>query len=104
MIDYANYQEYLRLPEFREVCGIVRERSGGVCEWCGVNKATEPHHVVYCKWGEIDHPFNLLDVCHDCHCYLHTCDLCGLVTLKASDIKSGARVCKECRGHRRNHG
>ena len=95
---YATYSEYLRLPAFRDVCNRVRQRSGGVCEWCGLSPAVEPHHVVYCRWGEVDDEFNLLDVCHECHCDLHRCESCGQVTLKATEVKTGARNCKACRG------
>lgn len=96
-MSYSSYAEYLRLPEFREVCRRARRRSMGVCEWCGVRRATEPHHVAYCRWGEIDHEFNLLDVCHECHCDLHRCVRCHQVRLKAREIKLGERVCRECR-------
>lgn len=94
---YASYAEYLRLPEFRSVCERVKVRSGGVCEWCGKRPATEPHHVAYCKWGEVDTELNLLHVCHQCHCDLHRCEQCDQVTLKAAEIKTGSRVCRKCR-------
>ena len=94
---YASYTEYLSLPAFRQVCSRVRNRSQGICEWCGLRKATEPHHVAYCKWGEIDDEFNLLDVCHHCHCKLHTCQSCGRISLKAAEIKAGLQLCKSCR-------
>lgn len=93
---YTSYSEYLKLPEFRAVCQRIRQRSGGICECCKVAKATEPHHVVYCKWGEIDSEHNLLDVCHKCHCKLHTCEQCGQVKLKAKQIKLGKKVCFDC--------
>lgn len=94
---YATYAEYLRLPAFKAVRDRVRIRSRGQCEWCGKRVATEVHHVAYCKWGEIDHEFNLLDVCHPCHCDLHRCSLCGQVSLKAAEIKAGTQVCRACR-------
>lgn len=94
---YSSYSEYLRLPEFRAVVHRVKVRSGGVCEWCGKRRATEPHHVAYCRWGEVDTELNLLFVCNECHCDLHRCRSCGEVALKAADIKSGSRVCRACR-------
>jgi hypothetical protein len=94
---YTSYAEYLRLPAFREVCHRVRQRSRGLCEWCGVGRAVEPHHVAYCRWGQVDDEFNLLDVCHECHCDLHRCESCGAVALKAAEIKAGGRTCKSCR-------
>jgi len=45
----------------------VRERSGGVCERCRVNRSTERHHLWY---GPGHDPKQLLDVCHECHCQL----------------------------------
>lgn len=95
-MNYRTYSEYLALPEFRAVCNAVRLRSGGVCEWCGRRRATEPHHVAYCKWGDVDTDLNLLDVCHQCHCDLHRCSACNEVALKASHIKNGDRVCDKC--------
>jgi hypothetical protein len=94
---YSSYVEYLRLPEFRAVVNRVKARSGGVCEWCGKRPAIEPHHVTYCRWGEVDTELNLLFVCSKCHCDLHRCSECCQVTLKAADIKSGSRVCRLCR-------
>lgn len=94
---YANYAEYLKLPEFRLVCDAVRARSMGRCEWCGLAKATEVHHVAYCKWGQVDTEINLLDVCNPCHCELHTCKQCGDIKLKARHIKAGSQVCDDCK-------
>jgi hypothetical protein len=96
-MSYTSYDEYLSHPEFRAVCNKVFERSGGICEWCGFRRATEPHHVQYCKWGEFDTELNLLHVCHKCHCDLHRCEVCKKVNLKAKHIKSGDRVCDRCR-------
>lgn len=98
---YSTYQEYLQLPEFRAVCSEVRQRSGGVCEWCGARDATEPHHVAYCMWGTVDISFNLLDVCHQCHCDLHRCSECRQVKLKARHIKAGSQMCDDCMSSRR---
>jgi hypothetical protein len=39
----------------------------------------------------------LLDVCHHCHCKLHTCQSCGRISLKAAEIKAGLQLCKSCR-------
>lgn len=101
---YSSYSEYLRHPRFRAVVNEVFRRCGGRCEndvlvngdWvrCG-RKATEPHHTKYCKWGEFDPPENLMAVCHECHCELHTCDTCG-GWLKAEAIKAGRTCCYSC--------
>lgn len=47
----------------------VRKRSGGVCEWCRVNAASECHHV-RTKGAHRELRFdedNLLDLCFWCH-------------------------------------
>lgn len=95
---YTTYAEYLETPEFRRVKAIVRRRSGGTCEDCGKRKATEPHHVRYCKWGEFDTADNLVDLCHACHCERHRCNRCGSVALKAAEIKVNEKTCRTCRG------
>lgn len=41
MTDYWSYDEYLRLPEFREVVAQVNKRSGGICERCKSRPATD---------------------------------------------------------------
>lgn len=46
---------------------LVRERSGGICELCGENHATEMHHL---RYGPEHDPAKLLHVCHACHCKL----------------------------------
>lgn len=101
---YRSYAEYLRHSRFRAVVGEVFRRSGGRCEnevdrggrmvRC-TRKATEPHHTKYCKWGEFDPPENLLAVCHECHCDLHTCRRCGGY-MKAEAIKADRDICFEC--------
>jgi hypothetical protein len=68
---YATYEEYLRHPRFLAVKAQVFERAGGICERCGLQPATDPHHLVYPPWGTFDVPENLVAVCHDCHCRAH---------------------------------
>jgi hypothetical protein len=93
---YSTYEEYLRLPEFRAVCSLVRQRSGGLCEQCKERTAVDPHHVRYCRWGEIDTPENLLDLCHRCHTLAHTCETCGDLAIFAKHIKRNTKVCDRC--------
>lgn len=93
---YSTYEEYLRTPEFRAVCGQVAIRSGGTCEVCGEAAATEYHHVQYCKWGDYDVAANLLHICHSCHCDSHRCLSCGQIALKARHIKAGRVLCDRC--------
>lgn len=95
---YATYAEYLRLPEFRAIVAAVHERSGGTCEQCRSAAATEPHHVRYCRWGDVDTAENLIHLCHACHEAAHRCQSCGRVALKARQIKEGSDVCQSCDG------
>jgi len=49
------------------VMKIVRERSGGICEHCGQNKATDAHHIKLKSQGGLDIAINILHVCRVCH-------------------------------------
>ena len=95
-MSYATYAEYLASDQFRWACGIVEERSGGLCECCRLRPATEFHHLRYCQWGQYDPPENLEHICHACHCDRHRCVKCGQVELKAKHIKSGSSICDRC--------
>ena len=68
---YRTYAEYLQHPRFLAVRAQVFERAGGICERCGDQPATEPHHLSYPPWGTFDVPENLIAVCHRCHCQAH---------------------------------
>jgi len=54
-----------QVPE--SVMKIVRERSGGICEHCGQNKATDAHHIKLKSQGGLDIAINILHVCRVCH-------------------------------------
>jgi hypothetical protein len=41
----------------------VKERSGGICEGCGIRPATEVHHRKYRSRGGGNEVSNLLDLC-----------------------------------------
>lgn len=60
------YQAYLASREWAILKTAVRERSGGTCERCKHDEATECHHQtydrIYCERLE-----DLLDVCGPCH-------------------------------------
>ena len=66
----ADYQEYLRSPEWDALRKQVYRRADGNCELCGA-PAGAVHHVRYPKQFKDDHPNNLLAVCEDCHKKLH---------------------------------
>lgn len=69
---YSTYWEYLRHPQFKAVRQLAIERSGGICERCGMRTVTEVHHVTYPAWGTFeDNADGLLAVCHQCHCEIH---------------------------------
>lgn len=49
---------------------VVRERSGGMCERCGRERATDMHHRKLRRHG--DHaPANLVHLCRECHNLVH---------------------------------
>jgi hypothetical protein len=46
---------------------LVRRRSAGACEVCGLTQATEYQHRKNRSQGGLWTPSNALDVCHSCH-------------------------------------
>lgn len=68
---YRTYREYLKHPKFLAVRAVVFKRAGGICERCGIQPPTEPHHLRYPPWGTFDVPENMIAVCHPCHCDIH---------------------------------
>lgn len=63
------YQAYLASREWAVIKVAVRERSGGVCEWCKHDPATETHHQTYARKYH-EQLTDLLDVCRPCHAFL----------------------------------
>lgn len=45
----------------------VSARSGGICENCGKQRATDKHHRLNASRGGKWHPANILDLCRLCH-------------------------------------
>lgn len=66
----AEYSRYLGSPEWAAKRQLVFERAGGVCEGCGLAKATDVHHVTYEHRYE-EFLFELLALCHPCHLRVH---------------------------------
>lgn len=61
-----SYSAYLKSDAWKAKRALVLKRCGGVCEGCGVAKATEAHHATYEHlFGE--YLFELLGLCHGCH-------------------------------------
>jgi Fe-S cluster biogenesis protein NfuA len=64
------YDQYLRSPEWAAKRDAVIRRSGGICEGCGMRRATQAHHESY------DHLYDeflweLRAVCRECHERIH---------------------------------
>lgn len=53
-------------PEWRDLASKVRRRSGGMCEACLANAATDVHHVTY-DLGRLPPAWMLRHVCRGCH-------------------------------------
>lgn len=45
----------------------VSARSGGVCEACSMQRATDKHHRINASQGGQWNPANILDLCRLCH-------------------------------------
>lgn len=66
----AEYNRYLASPEWAAKRKLVLARSRGMCEGCGVARATDVHHLSYLhRYDEF--LFELLAVCRSCHLKLH---------------------------------
>lgn len=48
----------------------VHTRSGGMCERCGTQRATDVHHRQLRRHGDHE-PANLVDLCRACHSWAH---------------------------------
>lgn len=67
---FGQYDEYLKGDAWHDKRRRVFLRCKGVCEGCGINKATEVHHLTY------EHVFDellfeLVGVCDPCHKRAH---------------------------------
>ena len=66
----AEYETYLRSPEWRALRALVFERCGGECEICKEASAEEAHHLTYERIGREDLS-DLMGVCKPCHELIH---------------------------------
>lgn len=64
------YSAYLLTPEWKSKRARVLKRASGICEGCGINRATEVHHLNY-KHIFKEFLFDLVAVCDDCHERIH---------------------------------
>ncbi len=65
-----DYAAYLASPQWQAIRRKVFERAGGLCEGCGVEKATQVHHLNYERIGR-ELLFDLVAVCRSCHEQCH---------------------------------
>lgn len=64
------YNSYLKTPEWHRRRDAVFTRCEGICEGCGINRATQVHHLTYDHAGD-EFLFELVAVCSLCHSRLH---------------------------------
>lgn len=65
------YSEYLNSSEWKVKRKKVLKRSGGFCEGCGDNLATDIHHISYKHMGN-EFLFELVALCSSCHERIHS--------------------------------
>lgn len=66
----AWYSEYLKTPEWRQRRELVMRRAHGICEGCGLARASEVHHTTYDHVGE-EFLWELVAICSPCHTRYH---------------------------------
>jgi hypothetical protein len=69
----AEYQEYLKTPEWREKRAAVMERERGRCQGCRTAPAVEVHHLTYAHVRR-ELLFELVALCRSCHETAHDLD------------------------------
>lgn len=60
------YDQYLKTPDWRTRRQMVLQRSKGLCEGCGAQKATQVHHTTYDHVGA-EFLWELRAICEECH-------------------------------------
>jgi 5-methylcytosine-specific restriction endonuclease McrA len=68
------YAAYRLTPEWKSLRQRVFARAAGVCEGCGVLRATEVHHLSYEHLGN-EFLWELRAVCRPCHARWHDKDI-----------------------------
>ena len=77
---WQRYEAYLQTPTWAEKRRMVLRRAHGICEGCGVRKATEVHHRTPYPpgwpgsklWLRHEKLFLLVALCTECHQDLHS--------------------------------
>ena len=67
---WAKYDAYLQTEKWRRKSLATIKRAGGVCEGCGVRKATQAHHLTYRHVFD-EFLWELRAVCGACHDRAH---------------------------------
>lgn len=69
--EYQRYYEtYIRSTAWQIKRNLVMKRAGGICEGCGVNRASQVHHLTYEHLGD-EFLWELRAVCRQCHERIH---------------------------------
>ena len=66
----AEYNIYLASAEWEAKRQLILKRADGMCEGCGLAKATDVHHKTYEHRYE-EFLFELVALCHACHVRVH---------------------------------
>lgn len=85
------YKAYLASPEWKAKRALVMRRAAGICEGCGLVRATDVHHLTYRNFMD-ELLFQLVAVCRGCHDKIHQDNN----TDSASDDYD-ERPCRGCR-------
>lgn len=95
------YAAYLCSREWGEKRSLVRERCGGRCERCFINKMSAVHHLTYIrKYGELID--DLQAMCKPCHDFTHghsdtdPSDKVWELTLRNDGDKPPVIACPKC--------
>lgn len=72
--EYAQWQqkwrEHLESDYWKKIRQKVFRRANFICEGCGVNRATQVHHLTYDRLG-CEMMFDLVAICKPCHKVIH---------------------------------
>jgi hypothetical protein len=68
-----SHSPYLQTDAWRDKRAKVMRRANWICEGCGVNKASQVHHLTYDHHGN-EFLFELVAICTPCHERIHDHD------------------------------
>ena len=69
----AQYGAYLKSDSWKKRRKLVLERANNICEGCGLEPATDVHHLTYDHIGN-EFLFELVAICRACHERIHIGD------------------------------